>query len=105
MPSSPPEICQWLTLTEALKAFVLGLPSHQSARHIKRMHWYVACRLVLEGGLDDLRLVTSSESECVQFSGATNEQFSPGVDTKERRGNDSSSTMNPPRVADLDQKF
>ena len=33
-----------------------------------------------EGGLDDLRLVTSSESECVQFSGATNEQFSPGVD-------------------------
>ena len=53
MPSKPPpEICQWMTLTEALKAFVLGRPSHQSARHIKRMHWYVACRLVLEGGFD-----------------------------------------------------
>jgi hypothetical protein len=48
--TSKPEVCQWLTLREALKAFVLGLPSHQSARHIRRMHWYVACRLVLEGG-------------------------------------------------------
>ena len=52
MSSSPPEVCRWLTLTEALKAFVLGLPTHQSAKHIKRMHWYVACRLVLEGGFD-----------------------------------------------------
>ena len=23
---------------------------HQSAGHIKPLHWYVACRLVLEGG-------------------------------------------------------
>ena len=51
MPSSPPEVCEWMTLTDALTAFVLGLPTHQSAKHIKRMHWYVACRLVLEGGL------------------------------------------------------
>lgn len=46
------ETCDWLTLRDALKAFVLGLPSHQSARHIRRMHWYVACRLVLEGGFN-----------------------------------------------------
>ena len=52
MPSSPTEVCQWLTLRDALTEFVLGLPSHQSGRHIKRMHWYVACRLVLEGGFD-----------------------------------------------------
>jgi hypothetical protein len=44
------EVCEWLTLRNALKAFVLGLPNHQSARHIRRMHWYVACRLVIEGG-------------------------------------------------------
>lgn len=44
------EVCEWLTLRDALKAFVLALPSHQSARHIRRMHWYVACRLVVEGG-------------------------------------------------------
>jgi len=50
------EVCEWLTLRDALKAFVLGLPSHQSARHIRRMHWYVACRLVVEGGFhpDDI---------------------------------------------------
>jgi hypothetical protein len=50
------EVCQWLTLQGALTAFVLGLPSHQSARHIRRMHWYVATRLVVEGGFspDDI---------------------------------------------------
>ena len=42
MPSSPPEVCQWMTLKDALKAFVLGLPNHQSTKHIKQMHWYVA---------------------------------------------------------------
>lgn len=44
------EVCEWLTLRDASEAFVLALPSHQSARHIRRMHWYVACRLVVEGG-------------------------------------------------------
>lgn len=50
MARSRAEICEALTLRQALEAFVLGLPSHQSARHIRRMHWYVACRLVVEGG-------------------------------------------------------
>lgn len=29
---------------------MLGLPNVQSQRHIRRMHWYIATRLVLEGG-------------------------------------------------------
>ena len=56
MTKARPEVCEWLSLRDALKAFVLALPSHQSARHIRRMHWYVACRLVVEGGFrpDDI---------------------------------------------------
>jgi hypothetical protein len=46
------EICEWLTLKNALTSFVLAQPSHQSARHIRRVHWYVACRLVIEGGFN-----------------------------------------------------
>jgi hypothetical protein len=46
------ETCEWLTIGDALSSFVLAQPSHQSARHIRRVHWYVACRLVIEGGFD-----------------------------------------------------
>jgi len=43
-------VCQWLTLEQALKAFAENVSGHQGAAHIKPLHWYVACRLVLEGG-------------------------------------------------------
>ena len=75
MPSSPPEICQWLTLTNALEAFVLGLPSHQSARHIKRMHWYVACRLVLEGGFDPETITPRPPFRVQKLRGASGRRF------------------------------
>lgn len=44
------EPCAWVGLQEALKAFVLDSEVPQSSRHIKPLHWYVACRLVIEGG-------------------------------------------------------
>ena len=75
MPSSPPEICQWMTLTEALKAFVLGQPSHQSARHIKRMHWYVACRLVLEGGFDPDTITPRPPFRVQKLRGTSGQRF------------------------------
>lgn len=55
MASQPPP-CEWVSLTRALRAFVLCEDGHQGASHIKPLHWYVACRLVLEGGFhpDDL---------------------------------------------------
>lgn len=48
----PAEACQWVGLTEALTAFVRAEGGTQGQGHIRRMHWYVACRLVLEGGFD-----------------------------------------------------
>jgi hypothetical protein len=33
-----------------LTAFVLNVSGHQGAEHIKPLHWYVACRLAIEGG-------------------------------------------------------
>jgi hypothetical protein len=41
----------WITLRDALATFVASNET-QSQRHIKPLHWYVACRLVLEGGFD-----------------------------------------------------
>ena len=42
--------CQWFTLKDAMQSFVLASRGHQSAEHIKPLHWYTACRLVLKGG-------------------------------------------------------
>ena len=43
-------MCQWVNQADALEHFVLYDGPTQSQQHIKRLHWYVACRLVLEGG-------------------------------------------------------
>lgn len=42
--------CQWLTLQQALEAFVLNASGHQGQGHIRPLHYYVASRLVVEGG-------------------------------------------------------
>ena len=42
--------CEWISLRSALTRFVEFRGSPQSQRHIKPLHWYVACRLVVEGG-------------------------------------------------------
>lgn len=47
-----PEPCRWIPLREAMENFAFGGHTTQSARHIKPLHWYIACRLVLEGGID-----------------------------------------------------
>jgi hypothetical protein len=46
----PANACQWLTLHDALRAFVNPDGIHQSQEHIRPLHWHVACRLVIEGG-------------------------------------------------------
>jgi hypothetical protein len=48
--------CRWLNLREALHHFGTYSGATQSQQHIKPLHWYVACRLVLEGGFhpDDI---------------------------------------------------
>ncbi len=44
--------CEWISLRSALAHFVEFRGAPQSQRHIKPLHWYVACRLVVEGGFD-----------------------------------------------------
>lgn len=44
--------CQWTSQAEALVAFAEFTGKTQSASHIKPLHWYVASRLVVEGGFD-----------------------------------------------------
>ena len=51
-PDLAARVCQWITEAEALAAFAVFSGKTQSAEHIKPLHWYVACRLVLEGGFD-----------------------------------------------------
>ena len=42
--------CRWITLEEALSGFAYPAGRTQSQAHIRPLHWYVACRLVVEGG-------------------------------------------------------
>ncbi len=42
--------CRWVSLEDALDDFASVQQSPQSQGHIRPLHWYVACRLVLEGG-------------------------------------------------------
>ena len=42
--------CEWINGREAFRRFATHSGGVQSARHIKPLHWYIACRLVLEGG-------------------------------------------------------
>ena len=54
MPSKP---CEWTTQQQAFAGFAGYNEKTQSAGHIKPLHWYVACRLVVEGGFnpDDIK--------------------------------------------------
>lgn len=42
--------CRLVSLAEAMGHFASFTGTTQSQQHIKPLHWYVACRLVLEGG-------------------------------------------------------
>ena len=50
-------MCQWVNQSAALKHFARYDGPTQSQQHIKPLHWYVACRLVLDGGFhpDELK--------------------------------------------------
>lgn len=55
-PRGKPDACRWLSKQDAYRLFATHAGGTQSARHIKPLHWYMACRLVLEGGFhpDDI---------------------------------------------------
>ena len=52
MPAKRPQSCKWLSEREAFTAFATHTGKIESAGHIKPLHWYVASRLVVEGGFN-----------------------------------------------------
>ena len=42
--------CQWTNLQDACAAFVKAESGVQGSHHIRPLHWYVACQLVVKGG-------------------------------------------------------
>jgi hypothetical protein len=52
LPEDPnfPKTCQWINERQALAHFAAYAGATQSQQHIKPLHWYVACRLVIDGG-------------------------------------------------------
>jgi hypothetical protein len=44
------DFVRWTSEADALRTFATSTDATQSAAHIKPLHYYVACRLVLEGG-------------------------------------------------------
>lgn len=48
----PPETPVLISLKEALTQFAFPPANVQTSKHIIPLHWYVACRLVIEGGFD-----------------------------------------------------
>ena len=45
-----PVRCEWTPLQDALTVFAENVAGHQGQSHIKPLHWYTACRFVIEGG-------------------------------------------------------
>jgi len=57
MPPNVPRVCEWLTEAAAFAEFARASGTIiQAQGHIKPLHWYIACRLVVEGGFlpDDI---------------------------------------------------
>ena len=57
MPAKAARVCEWLTEVQAFAEFARASGTIiQAQGHIKPLHWYIACRLVVEGGFlpDDL---------------------------------------------------
>jgi hypothetical protein len=43
-------VAQWMSESDAFRIFATSTDATESARHVKPIHWYVACRFVVEGG-------------------------------------------------------
>ncbi len=69
--------CQWTNQTDALAAFAEFTGKTQSASHIKPLHWYVACRLVIEGGFDPDDVVPRPPFKVVRSGHAPTLHYDP----------------------------
>lgn len=69
--------CQWISLHQALSHFAVYTGQTQSQQHIKPLHWYVACRLVLEGGFAPSEITPHPPLSVVQRRGKLLLSFDP----------------------------
>ncbi|MEA3128197.1 MAG: hypothetical protein QOD67_5216 [Caballeronia sp.] len=78
-------ICQWINQREALHHFATYDGKTQSQQHIKPLHWYVACRLVLEGGFHPDDITPRPPFAVVTRSGRSYLHFDPTLATGSER--------------------
>ena len=76
-----PRVCQWVNQADALGHFVRYEGTTQSQQHIKPLHWYVACRLVLEGGFHPDELKPRPPFTVTRRRGRYLLHFDPGAAT------------------------
>ena len=74
-------VCQWVNQADALEHFVRYDGPTQSQQHIKPLHWYVACRLVLEGGFHPDELKPRPPFTVIRRRGQDLLLFDPGAAT------------------------
>ncbi len=77
--------CQWVNLEEALHHFGTYTGVTQSQQHIKPLHWYVAARLVLEGGFDPSEITPRPPFSVQVRSGRRLLHFDPSVASNRER--------------------
>lgn len=83
--SATSRVCQWVNLRQALRHFATYTGPTQSQQHIKPLHWYVACRLVLEGGFHPDNITPRPPFTVVTRRGENALQFAPNLATGSER--------------------
>ena len=79
--ATAPRVCQWVSQSTALQHFARYDGPTQSQQHIKPLHWYVACRLVLEGGFHPDELKPRPPFTVTKRRGQYLIHFDPGAAT------------------------
>ena len=74
-----PRTCQWTNEGAALTHFATYTGPTQSQQHIKPLHWYVACRLVLEGGFRPEDITPRPPFEARRRAGAWQLSYDPAL--------------------------
>jgi hypothetical protein len=77
--------CQWVNLQQALHHFAIYIGPTQSQQHIKPLHWYVACRLVLEGGFHPDNITPRPPFAVVTRCGDSVLEYAPNLATGSER--------------------
>ena len=72
-------VCRWIGLGDALRHFATFEGRTQSQRHIKPLHWYAACRLVVEGGFNPEDVTPRPPFVVVERRGSKELHFDPEV--------------------------